>query len=491
MGNFKVKFDLVNDKIELVDISGAETFKGIFKITGPGNIPVYENVNFETPDLSEGANLFNTISIPKDIKGKTVFGKYTFKYQHEGSAAGTRIVDFCEIFPSEVKIETEVDCLSGILTSLDRTSYGNKVLTLERAHIVYYPSALEKEPVTSSSSKITVTPIFTKTWTTKIESFLVYGIGEEDTIEVIIKGIKETNVSCDFSLCELSCCLIVLNKKYLQAKFTNSTQAKYHYEQLSRVVQLSIIFGNMMKCGQGVKAKEILDEIKDIVNCEKGCGCSDKDTPQQIVPITSGGGGTEVNVTAGNGIVVTTQTIGGTITYNVSLTGDVLQKVNSLYNTEVVAEAGIKVTPTTNGLTTTYAVGAVAGEELQEKNKKNFTVINPTPIDTITVATAGTYIILLSGTVSVSAKENNWEKIGGISYSVNILKSGSAIQSRPVIEENLSELTVTHTVAAHAVVQLSAGDIVAYNLTQSTQGRVLSGLTTKLIEGQFSIVKIK
>lgn len=276
----------------------------------------------------------------------------SIQYSSQAVYSQTNTVTYNDVI-AVIDIDVEYDCFCGSLTSTDATSYGSTATILSRTHTVVYPAALEHADVTSSSAVITISPIYTKTWTTIIETTVEYAISG-GTIEVTITGSKDTVVDCDLSLCDISCGVIALENRYTNAQTTNPVLAKTYFEQLTRIFQLVSEFKMQQECGQNDKASETLGKIRTAGDFTADCGCDDSDEPQQIVPLC-GSAATSSIVTAGTGISVSASG-SGTITYQVSLSQAYLNIIAALAPVNVVAGTGISVVKTTPGGVDTYTI---------------------------------------------------------------------------------------------------------------------------------------
>lgn len=295
------------------------------------------------------------ITVTQAIPSATVDGSIQYADQTVYAAAQVTAT-YEDTFP-EIDIDVEVDCFCGTLVSTDATSYGSGAVINSRTHTVVYPAALNIADVVSSNAVVTISPIYTQTWTTIIETDLTYTLDDGSTVDVILTGSKETVVDCDLSLCDISCCLSALNNRYLDNKTANPPLAATYFAALTRAWQLSNMFVTFQKCGQTTAANTALTELRTVANCTEGCSCSgDDDEPQQVIPLCNVGSGTTTVVTAGTGITVTTSVSGTTVTYSVKIADSVMNIINSLSPVNVVGGTGVTVVETTVGGVQTFTV---------------------------------------------------------------------------------------------------------------------------------------
>ena len=218
---------------------------------------------------------------------------------------------------------------------------------------------MSKADVSSSNAIVSVTPIYTKTWTTVIDTIVSYDLGGGNTILAEIVGSREVVVDCDLSLCDISCGVTALNNRYLSERISNPTEANKIFASLTRITQLMEMFKIQQECGLNTQAATTLTAIRTEGNFTAGCGCSDSSVPVQIIPLC-GSGGTSVSVIQGTGITVTTTVNGNQITYSVALSAAYIALINSLAPTDVVGTAYIGVVKTTPGGVNTYTLTNLA-----------------------------------------------------------------------------------------------------------------------------------
>lgn len=277
------------------------------------------------------------VTVVEAIPSSTADG--SMQYSTQTVYSKTKTVTYSDLVPV-VSIGVEVDCFCGNLLSSDLTDYTGATI-VSRTHTVKYPAALSINDVVSSGAVITVTPIYTKTWTTIVETELTIDIGGGNTISAIITGSKDTVVECDLSLCDISCCMLALNNRYLDNRTANPPLAAKNFADLTRMMQLAQMFRMAYECDQHDEAAEFLSEIKKVGNCTDACTCSD-DQPQQVIPIC-GGSVNNVQVIAGTGITVTTTFQNNNYVYQVGLSSSIQSIINSVRPQNVVAGTGISV----------------------------------------------------------------------------------------------------------------------------------------------------
>jgi len=303
------------------------------------------------------------ITVVQAVPSGTADG--SIQYSTQTIYSKTQTSTYSNVIPA-ISIEVQTDCFCGVLKSIDKTNYGTATI-ISRVHTVMYPAALQIADIVSSNATVTVSPIYTKTWTTKIESTISIPV-TNGTIQATIVGSQETDVTCDLTLCEISCCVIALNNRYLDARCTNSTLAAKYFADLTRVMQLIEIFQMATACSQSDVASDALNEIKKVGNCQDTCRCDD-DQPQIVVPLCSSGANC-VNVTAGSGIVVNTTFANNCYTYQVALAPSILAIINSVKPQNILSGTGISVSYALVGGVDTWTITNTA--PYTEQNRMEF-----------------------------------------------------------------------------------------------------------------------
>lgn len=349
-GEYTFDYSIVVDDPIIGLSQGAKTFTVLGNraaaITSSGSIVVVRSTgnNATYTVVSAVFGGVNTvITVTQAIPNATVDGSIQYADQTVYTEEFT--ATYSDTFP-QIDIEVEVDCFCGTLVSTDATSYGSGSTINSRTHTVVYPAALDIADVVSSNAVVTISPIYTQTWTTIITTNLTYTLSDGSTVDVILTGSKETVVDCDLSLCQISCCLLALNNRYLNNRTSNPPKAAEYFAALTRAFQLVELFNIAQKCGQTTAANTALSEIRTVADCTESCGCDNSEEPQQIIPLCTTGSGTTTVVTAGTGITVTTTVSGTTVTYSVKISDAVMAIINNLSPVNVVGGAGVTVVET-------------------------------------------------------------------------------------------------------------------------------------------------
>lgn len=250
--------------------------------------------------------------------------------------------ELCYQYPA-INIQQIADCTCGSLTSQDITNYnisncGGMLIptVLDRVHTVIAPNGQNGQPVipntVTSLATSVIVPAWTKIWTTTITTTLSYTLQDDTIVNLIVSGSKNIDVVCDEALCCAQQCLVNLQNMYYKYKGINPTLAAKYESQLFDLHTAYMLYSIAVNCGNAAQKQAQLNIIKSIAstNCDCGCGDDTNSYPVQLVPpcnLVSINGNAVVVVSAGNGTTVTSNTVGGTVTYTVGLDTDI---VNSL-----------------------------------------------------------------------------------------------------------------------------------------------------------------
>lgn len=360
----KIKFeDLTDYQTAGVDIAGGVTVKGILKTTSPTGANLYTNVGWSagylTPDTDiDSDRIHDNITFPNDANGNPLQGTYKFEYNLQidytavgGSVQTLNLVinkEYCVTLPI-VAIGFEVDCLCGKLISSDETDLlidGVLPTVDSRTHTIKYPSGLQKADVVSSSKQITVSPIYTKTWTTIIELTLTYDFSSLGICVIgSVEGNEENLIECEAKLCDLYCCVTQTYKRAVKYRVRNEVKYLEELEIFKEVLAYVQLYQLAGECNVTIDQNQLYQDILDRAECSAGCGCTSGE-PQQIIPTcgSSAGAGAST-VSEGAGIKVTISMAGGITDYNVAIDPAVIAQINAATNTVLTTN-----TPTLIGL---------------------------------------------------------------------------------------------------------------------------------------------
>lgn len=347
----------------------------VAKVEGPSGV-FYNNTNHGAPDIDPDVSLdsVNLIALPLGGDGLPEQGLYTITLEYEDLVVGpTTVVDVktftLDYSSPTIDISMEADCVTPLLSATDDTAYTvNSVApTVVRDFKIHYPPSTPTADVTGTAASINTRIFYTVADSTiehssSLTSTLTYLFDSPELIYVVdeVTGSKVIQVACDGDICDIYCCIRSQWNRYKAAKNDNSVLAAKELEKYMKIIALSSMVGNAVKCGKNSHIAEYVAEILLIADCDAGCSCEDG-TPQLVTGLAINGN--DVVVDAGTGVSVSSVTGGGTTTYTVSLTTANINKLAATYNSVVAAGTNISSVASVSSTvadvtTTTYTVHA-------------------------------------------------------------------------------------------------------------------------------------
>jgi len=496
-----------------------DTSRGIYKITGPNGAVFYQNTGWDSNDFTDYDSfnypttdpdynpVFST-NLPVDSSGLILQGDYFIEYKIQDVVQSIQpyiynsaTFNYCHIIPT-VSIEQVVECFNSLITSNDLTNYnspvGNYVLTLDRIHILYYPVALSKTPVTVTGAQIQVSPIYTNTWTTTISTIATYTFTTGDftyTYIDLLEGSKEINVVCDTNLCSISCGIERLNTRYLNSvRYSSQKEQDAIFYKLTRCVQLMQLFLNAQACGLNDEANGYLQEIFTVGEFTSGCNC-DGDDPQLIIPSGGGPAAVDVTVSAGVGILVTSTTNQGVTNYVVQLSSAYQDKIDNLKNVTFTTNTPTVVTfsSSTTGYLTTWTIDvgvpALGPDAVATSNIQNLAVttakINDLAVTTGKINDLAVTTGKINDLAVTTAKINDLAVTTGKLDDVSVTNAKLALLS--VATGNLQDVSVTN--AKLGLLSVATGNLQDVSVTNAKLG-LLSVATGNLQDLSVTAAKI-
>jgi hypothetical protein len=323
---------------------------------------------------------------------------FTANSDNTYSVTKTISFDFQE---PQVVIEVTDDCPTSTLLSKDNSDYtatyqGQSLspIVVSRTHTIKYPQSISPQPsdVVTSLDTVSVSPIYTKTWTTVISTDLVYLLDTGVTVSITVQGSEDHLVECNNGLCCASLCIYNLYSSYIAALGTNPALAQTYRELLIKVMGCWMNYSIFTSCGNMNYAQKMLVQIIELVKASNCDCCNDADTmPVQVIPIIGNGTGTSttVVVTDGTGIVVTSNTIGTTTTYQVSLDQYIVSSIvsSSIAGQELFDHADTVQLSLVNGQVIMY------NSTTKKWNNVSLGLGSLTDIDLTTNVPADTYVL--------------------------------------------------------------------------------------------------
>lgn len=359
-----------------------------FVATGP-NAGTYNvsSVSYDSVFNRTNINVFQTLPSPGVVGGAiTVINEYSQTLNY----------NLCYERPV-VNIEVESDCDCANLESSDLTNYTIQVngvsvypSNISRVHTVKSPIQANGQPVepdfVTNLANAVVTGIWTGTYVTLLEVVATYLMPDGLVVVDNISGTESHTVECNEGLCCVYQCLENIFNQYKLYVETNASIAERYKVLITKVLSSWMLYSIARSCAQNSAAAKYLNEIIDYAKASNCNCCNDTDTdPVKVVPICGGvavsGSGGNVIVTAGNGIIVSSNTVGSTTTYQVSVDASIIQGIIAVYlaaNPQtLVGLADVNVPSPVSGNVLWYDGVDWIGADIPLNSIANFSVTNP------------------------------------------------------------------------------------------------------------------
>lgn len=312
-GDLATRFgNLLNGTVlsmSLNDGGGGHTTTAVFDTTFT---PVYDGVNTSV-----------RVTLPAAIGWTPT----TFVYQIMLTTTDTYAYCFTPVTPC---ITQSYSCYRSELQSLDSSSYsvtGFSNTLVSREHRVKYPVSMPTPlpDIVSSDVLVTVTPIWTKTWTTIITSNQLYESTTDGYfVDVTYYFSGDIDVSCDTELCNSYDCISNLYNQYTNNLSANPKLAAIQQDQITQLNMLLSMYNIAVNCGNPSEATSILNNINALLKsagCTCGCAGSNGTVSEQVIPLYGSTTTVNANVTvsAGTGITITATSSGGLTVYTINV----------------------------------------------------------------------------------------------------------------------------------------------------------------------------
>ena len=336
---------------------------GCLSITAPSGVVVYNNTNFNSPDINPDVSLENstTIQLPLLGNGTVQQGTYSITYTVQVAAttltsaytvSETKTINFTYSTPTG-DLDIEVDLTAPLMTSTDNTNYTISINgspfnpTITRDHRLYYPATLGVSPITGTGSVVSTATFYaqanvTLVYTSSLTSELSYDLGNGFYILDEMDAYGQFDLNTDTTLCDLYCGIKTLYNNWQYCKGT--PRGNDYLNKLIQVTAIGDLLQSAIDCGKTADVATYAAMIREIGQFTEDCACSNG-TP---VLVTGTGGSGTVIVEAGTGMSVATSVSGTTTTYTVSLSNANVTKLSGLRNTDVSAGTGISVSSVTD-----------------------------------------------------------------------------------------------------------------------------------------------
>jgi hypothetical protein len=196
-----------------------------------------------------------------------------------------------------------------------------------RLHTVHYPDGMTTPiaDITSPLQELTITPIWTGTWTDTFTAAITATngiIGITDSA----RGVKEHKVTGSDGLCQIYTCMGNMATKYTSLLVNAPNKAIEMQKNIAKVSIAFIAYTTGKKCGE-TDYEQYLDQITAIAaSCDCGCDCDDcaDGTPVQVVGCCENVGGSDFTIliqSTDGSVSVSSNTVGSTTTFDIQVDG--------------------------------------------------------------------------------------------------------------------------------------------------------------------------
>lgn len=267
---------------------------------------------------SAGTNL-TTVTINETLGTLTALAEFQF----------TLTTDYSQTFTQNYTYTTQTPCISvdidnccSTLTLTDITPWLSGA-TVTRLHTISYPQGMVTPiaDIESPLQEVTVTPIWTGTWT---DVFTATIEGSQGIINIsdTARGVQSFTVTNDQYDCQISACLQAVVNRYSASITSAPSQTVEIGKYLLQALGVVAAYQLAKKCGDA-NATDFLNDIKAIVkSCGCDCGCDDcaDDTPTQVVGCCENVAGSTFTIlmtSSDSSITIGATTVGSTTTFDV------------------------------------------------------------------------------------------------------------------------------------------------------------------------------
>jgi hypothetical protein len=211
------------------------------------------------------------------------------------------------------------------MTITDLTAYPTGAV-VTRLHTVHYPDGMliPIADVVSPLQELTISPIWTGTWTDVFTASFSSVSGIITTLDAL-RTVEEFLVCGTADECQIYSCLTNIVSKYTESLVTAPSYALNTLQPLLiKALGLLNAYQLGKKCGE-TNYTDFLSQITAIANtCGCGCGCSDStdNTPVQVVGCcgTIAGSDFTIVITSPDGSIgINAVTVGTTTTYDIDV----------------------------------------------------------------------------------------------------------------------------------------------------------------------------
>jgi len=293
------------DNISAVTTGAGGTFTTTSKpasfFSGMGTIEVIDSTGndgtYIVASAVEGTGVI-TVDAGDTISSAVADGKILYGGLVVGTLDSNSTHTF-ELSDTDVQLELPYNCLTETIELIDKTKYLDTYTITSKTQTLYYPSVLNKTPITSTSLTKNLKQTLTgDLWTTNWEGSLSFTFEfyvnneENETIirQTLSNSINQT-VVCDYDLCKLICCLEDYRKAFNAYKGQNPSIVYSKAPQLAQLAFLMQEAEIAKNCNKQDIFASVQQNLKDLLNTIDDCnctGCNDQTTePQKVVGIAN------------------------------------------------------------------------------------------------------------------------------------------------------------------------------------------------------------
>ena len=295
------------------------------------------------PDL-DGNGTNDVIPIPQDANGVWLNGTYTFVLNLFETVLlqqvqATITYKYCPPFKfglgDEGTIATTTDCFQYRLNVLDKTNYGTPT-TKTQLITLFPPQPLidngDATVVTSNSSSLLYVFGYTGTYVATTDTLVTYVQGNV-TVSGRVTADKEISVQCSLNICNLIACY---NDKL--RKLTHQVAKGGYLESVDNALKTDMLLASFYllaykenaACGNYDRATDDYNRLAKLLGCDCGCGDVNKisDDIRLVNPNFNINIATVYNVIGQGSITVTSNTVGSTTTFTVTLSQSLINTIN-------------------------------------------------------------------------------------------------------------------------------------------------------------------
>lgn len=295
--------DTINDITDYIGdlgFTGGDTAKILVKITSPVGTPVYENTGFaaadySAPDFEYGVTTQIVKTFPTVSGSNTVIGgSYTIELKiqiEQGgdtyNAAKTIIFQVDTTLLRDGVLGSNYSCNANppSFTVQDKTPTGGSgtyVLESATRTITIIPPPLSGlSPGTGTGTSLTVTPLWTGTYSYKTEGLLTFGYGT-DKILVNYTASAENKVVCDDILCKMYCVLTTLRQDYYDENNPAKKERILNRILLGQFEYFMAVRARL--CGDTGAESDYISKFFSATGKSSDCNCCSDLGPAPVIP---------------------------------------------------------------------------------------------------------------------------------------------------------------------------------------------------------------